>query len=805
MAYAEVSVNSPAVSQPTFSYRIPENMDIAVGQAIWVPFGKQQLQGIVVTVDNVPQFPQTRDIIGAVNPPVKLSAVCLKLGKWISTYYRCQLFQALALMLPPGFERKTITYIRLSSKDDNSINRSQFSSEEQLVISQLKNESRFKLKDIEKLLGTSQARRTVKKLTDEGIITQEFQLQPSVAKPKLILHIQSVADKQRLSKAIDDLKNKAPKQAAALKYLLATSEPVEWARLKQISGVTRSSLQTLIEKGYIEASHIETLRGRGRTKNLLPESPFPPGQDQARAIDEIKNGLQNKQSSLFLLCGVTASGKTEVYLQSAAHAINMGKTVIVLVPEISLTQFTIDRFDSRFPGQVTVLHSRLSPGEQFDQWREIESGKYNIVIGPRSALFSPLSNLGLVIIDEEHEWSYKQENTPRYHAREVAISLCELRQATLVLGSATPDVESYYKAVNGKYTLLTMPKRIQYSKLPTVEIVDLRQELKSGNRSIFSQILTTSITETLNEGGQIILFLNRRGGATFVQCRDCGYVVKCRKCAVPLTQHYDQDRMVCHHCSYRRMVPVKCPQCQSSRIKYLGLGTQLVAAEVEKLFPSAKTVRWDSDSTRGKNSHNEFMQTFQARQADILIGTQMIAKGFHFPAVNLVGVVNADTGLNFPDFRAGERTFSLLSQVAGRAGRGSAPGKVIIQTYQLNHYVIQALGTLNYQNFYNQEIKYRQQLNQPPFSKIIRLTFGHRNKDEAQNKALWMKNQLARQIETKGLLNLFIIGPAPAYIYRKRGYYRWSIYIRGQNPHLLLDMIELCGNWNVDVDPYGIE
>ena len=365
-----------------------------------------------------------------------------------------------------------------------------------------------------------------------------------------------------------------------------------------------------------------------------------------------------------------------------------------MVPEIALTPQTIERFAARFPHRVAVLHSKLSLGEQFDEWQRIRDGEFDVVIGPRSAIFAPQPDLGLIVIDEEHEWTYKQQDkSPRYHARDVAIKLAELTGAVVILGSATPDVETFYHAQRGDYHLLQLPGRVtprDGSPLPQVEVVDLREELKAGNRSLFSRSLSQAMSQAVANEEQVILFLNRRGAATFIQCRSCGFVLRCRRCEVPLTYHLAEDILVCHQCNYHMPVPQACPRCTRRRIKFLGLGTQKLEQEAGQSFPQARLLRWDSDVTRGKHSHDEILGKFRAHQADILIGTQMIAKGLDLPLVTLVGVVSADTALNLPDFRAGERTFQLLTQVAGRAGRGTLGGRVIIQTYTPEHYAIQA-------------------------------------------------------------------------------------------------------------------
>jgi primosomal protein N' (replication factor Y) len=504
---------------------------------------------------------------------------------------------------------------------------------------------------------------------------------------------------------------------------------------------------------------------------------------------------------------VTGSGKTEIYLQALAETVKQGKKGIVLVPEIALTPQTIERFAARFPGRVGVLHSKLSLGEQYDEWRRIKNGGCDVVIGSRSAVFAPQSGTGLIIIDEEHEWTYKQDNSPHYHAREAAIKLAELNGAVVVLGSATPDVESYYKAKNGTYRLLELKERVvpvAGAALPRVEIMDMREELKAGNRNIFSRALARAINEVVAAGEQAILFLNRRGGEYYIQCRRCGYVFRCRRCEVPLAHHIAENILICHQCNYKTPVPQACPNCSNRQLKFLGAGTQKLEQEVKFAFPRARQLRWDSDATTGKTSNEDILQKFRNKQAEILIGTQMVAKGLDIPSVTLVGVVNADTSLNLPDFRAGERTFQLLSQVAGRAGRGPSAGRVIIQTFSPDNYAVRAAARHDYPSFYEQEINFRKELNNPPFSQLARLVFAHTNDAICQREAEKMKNVLAEEIEVRGEGGIGIIGPAPAFIHRLRGRFRWQIMLRGSGLSAFLSGIPLAGGWTVDIDPMSV-
>ncbi len=551
--------------------------------------------------------------------------------------------------------------------------------------------------------------------------------------------------------------------------------------------------------------------------------------------DEADDDLLNRP---FLLHGVTGSGKTEIYIRAIEQALAQGRQGIVLVPEIALTPQTVRRFAARFPGRVAILHSGLSDGERYDTWRRAREGLFDIVVGPRSALFLPFKNLGVIVVDEEHDQSYKQTPPvppPYYHARDAAVRLADLTGATVIMGSATPDVVTYYRAQSGRYQLLELPKRIMgHSKhitslaqrfqidsryqplvdsalaagdeamtipLPPIQVVDLRQELRAGNRSIFSRPLQEAIGETLQRGEQCILFLNRRGSASFVICRDCGHVMTCPRCDLPLTYHQHNPALVCHQCGRREPQPPACPNCGSDRIRYFGLGTERVEALVGRDWPDARIVRWDSDTTTGHESHEALLSGFIDRKADILIGTQMIAKGLDLPFVTLVGVISADVALGLPDYRAEERTFQLLAQVAGRAGRGLLGGRVIVQTYQPENYAIQAAAEHDYAGFFVDEIRFRSQQRLPPYRRMATLVVVDPINDRAQREAEDVYRRLrihARELG-RGAVELF--GPVPPFFNRIDGRYRWQIVVRSEDPTALLADFPLGPTWIVDIDP----
>ncbi len=810
MGYAEVSVNSPIAQRRTFSYAIPSGLSIDVGQAVWVPFGDKLLQGIVLELSLYPSVEETREIAGVIEPRPLLSPLYVLLARWLSEHYLSPLFDAVALMLPPGFERKIVTFIS-NPPTPRQHDISSLPQGQRHVLELTRKQGKVGLRELEKALGTRQARLVVSQLIGQGLVVRSYELGRVRVKPKkvpyLCLAVKASEARQEAARLREQ--GKAIKQASLLEFLSKTSQPMPLSEARRGANCSTSTVKAVISRGLVELQQIEVKREPISYQGITLSEPLTLTNAQKSAFQSIQSSLfqvakGEASPTIFLLHGVTGSGKTEIYLQALAEAIKLGKRGIVLVPEIALTPQTIERFASRFPHRVAVLHSKLSLGEQFDEWQRIRDGEFDVVIGSRSAIFAPQPDLGLIVIDEEHEWTYKQDNSPRYHARDVAIKLAELTGAVVILGSATPDVATFYHAQTGDYHLLQLPERVvprDGSPLPQVEVVDLREELKAGTMSLFSRSLSEAIAWAVAKEEQVILFLNRRGGATFIQCRNCGFVLRCRRCDVALTHHFAEDVLVCHQCNYRMPVPQTCPRCSSRRIKFLGIGTQKLEQEASYTFPQARLLRWDSDVTRGKHSHQEILSKFRAHDADILIGTQMIAKGLDLPLVTLVGVVSADTSLILPDFRAGERTFQLLSQVAGRAGRGSLGGQVIIQSYSPEHYAIQAAAKHDYASFYDKEIAYRRQLHDPPFTRLACLVYSDANDALCQREAERMRRRLIEEIDSRGIADISIIGPAPAFIHRLRGRFRWQLILRGSEPSALLSQIPIPQGWTVDIDP----
>ena len=576
---------------------------------------------------------------------------------------------------------------------------------------------------------------------------------------------------------IESGKIKSEKQIRTLRFLLENEESLI-SDIEMFADSSRAVVNTLVKNGYVEIIEKKVERDPFQEKEIEKNEKLKLTDEQQNAFDIICDSMDDMLFSEFLLYGVTGSGKTEVYLQLIEKALNEQKSSILLVPEISLTPQTVNRFISRFGKEkIAVLHSKLSVGERYDQWHKINNGTAKIIIGARSAIFAPVMNLGIVIIDEEHDGSYKSEMTPRYDAKKVAEYMCRQANVPLVLGSATPDMETYFKAKNEEIMLLELTKRANESELPQVDVIDLREELAKGNKSMISTKLYSEIEKNLKTKQQTILYLNRRGFSTFVMCRNCGYTVKCKNCNINLTYHSNTNKLKCHYCGYEEKIVKTCPECGSEQIRYFGTGTQKLEFEINKLFPQASIIRMDVDTVSKKNSHEQILDKFRNENIDILIGTQMVVKGHHFPNVTLVGVIAADGSLNIDDFRANERTFQILTQVAGRAGRGEKKGRVIVQTYNPDNFSIECAKEQNYDLFYNTEIALRKQLKYPPFCDIIVIGLTSENEVEVKNVAekihLYLKTRVIK--ENIGII-LYKAIPAP--IDKIKNKYRWRILIK---------------------------
>lgn len=850
MQYAEVVVNFPLQRQPvvkpqrkadadtgrdpqglTFHYHIPDSLvdRLAPGHLVRVSFGQRWLQAVVLARHDSSPVARTKPIDSLLDPEPVLSPAQIHLARWLSDYYVAPLIDCVKLMLPPGVSRSSVALIELGLERPLP---GHLTLAEQAVVERVRRDQPIPL-DALKRSGGGKDRKAVKHLLERGVLTQRFGLKTPRVGPKT----------QRVARLAVDLNEDvfadlayAPVQTAIVE-LLADEGALPTSEIYATAGGSSTTLRSLEDKGFIIMEQQQVWRDPLAERNFARTEPPTLTADQGAAWAAIEPALASDRPAdhrsvpPVLLHGVTGSGKTEIYLKALATILDQGQQAIVLVPEISLTPQTVQRFAGRFGDQVAVIHSGQWLGERYDTWQRARSGDVGVVIGPRSAVFAPLRRLGLIVIDEEHESSYKQDQLPpRYHARQVALRRAELEDAGVILGSATPTPESYFQAQLGTYRLVEMPQRILahgdtppiaaasgdatpaagdtdeagYADLPPVRIVDLRQELRAGNRSIFSRSLQAALREVVAAGEQAILFLNRRGAATFVMCRDCGHVLRCPRCAATLTYHSAGAGLICHHCNQRTMSPQLCPECVSPRIKYFGIGTQRVEAAVQELLPEARVVRWDRDTTRRKGAHERILERFVDGQADIMVGTQMVAKGLDLPRVTLVGVIAADTALHLPDFRAGERTFQLLTQVAGRAGRSPLGGAVIVQTYVPDHYAIQAASRHSYSEFYRYELAFRRENAYPPFRQMVKLLYADTNADKAQSEAERFANVLTTRIARLGLPETTLIGPAPAFRRRLRGRTRWQILLRAQDPHALLAGLKIPVGWRIDVDPVSL-
>ncbi len=847
--YADVVVNVPGLTS-TFSYGIPAALagQIAPGHLVTVPFGERRTQGIVVQLTRTPAVSRVSPIEGLIDPEPVLTLAQIELAQWISGHYLAPAIECFTMMLPPGLSKRADTLYALHEAEAHAAR--VLTPNQQALVAVLAERGPLRGRQLNRALPRLNWRDAALALAKRGLLDRQGVLEPPTVSAKHVRTARLAAPLAAVDAARPHLSRapaKAARLGAVLDFLANDFDPVDVSWVYAETGAKLQDLKDLAEMGLVDLGEAEVWRDSLASHEYVPANPPELTPDQQRVWEAVEVDITSTASHTpILLHGVTGSGKTEIYLRALAATLAQGKRAIVLVPEIALTPQTVRRFAARFPGRVAVWHSQLGDGERYDTWRRARLGLVEVVIGARSALFAPLPNLGLIILDEEHDEAYKQD-TPigaPYHAREAAVEYARRLGAVCILGSATPDVTSYYRARQGEYRLLELPRRImghakrlqaqadrlhvasryhpvpeggreaQTIDLPPVEVVDLRQELRAGNTSIFSRRLQAALSETLARGEQAILFLNRRGTATFVFCRDCGEALKCDNCDMPLTYHASAPNngalplLVCHHCNFRREQPQRCPNCGSRRIKYFGTGTERVEAAVRDLLPTARTLRWDYDVTRHRGAHELILQQFTTQQADVLIGTQMIAKGLDLPLVTLVGVISADVGLGLPDYRASERTFQVLTQVAGRAGRGLLGGRVVLQTYNPDHYIIRAAAEHDYAVFYARELRYRKELGYPPFRRMLRLVYRHPQADRAEAEAGVMAHQLQARLRggrsaDSGAPPGDLIGPAPCFFGKIGGEHRWHVIVRAADPAALAQGISFKG-WHVDVDPMSL-
>jgi primosomal protein N' (replication factor Y) len=889
--YAEVAVGGK--TRLLLHYDVPPALAgrLAPGHLVRVPLRDEERFGVVVALAPSAPVAATRPLLELIDPLPAVTPPYLALAHWLADFYLAPLADCMWLMVPPP---------RVGPRRVHSVQR--VATAEQIEAARPILGRSVKQADVLDWLAACDDPLPTVAQVRAAVGCNPGHLRALAQQGWIELEQESGLDTVLLLLSPDEARTRAAELRGSTVYhsiLDFLNDQGDVVPVEAVKAATRCELrhlQRLETLGLIVLSETQVMRDPLSDVEFVPTDPPPLTPDQAAVWGQIEPGLQvaggqvasgqvasgrvagderqktapptaDRPPLAFLLHGVTGSGKTEIYLRAVAATLAQGRRAIVLVPEISLTPQTTRRFLARFPGRVGLFHSQLSPGERYDTWQRARDGLIDIVVGPRSALFTPLPDLGLIVIDEEHDASFKaQERAPAYHAREVALELARRVGATLILGSATPSLESFQRAQTGEFRLLRLPQRIRghvrrleqqqkryqeigirlsgmryrdegeqvrYIPLPPVQVVDLRQELRAGNRHIFSRALQRALRETLARGEQAILFLNRRGHATFVLCRDCGHVLRCPHCDVPLTQHMVREargerreargegrgargerrgmeagaraaQLVCHHCNYRVPVPSHCPACGSARIRHFGLGTQQVERAMRELFPAARTLRWDRDTATRPGAHRMIMDRFADGQADVLVGTQMIAKGLDLPLVTLVGVISADTALNLPDFRAAERTFQLLTQVAGRAGRGLLGGRVIVQTYNPDHYAVRAAAHHDYTAFAQRELAFRREHDYPPYRRLVRLEYRHRKPERARLAAERLAETLRATLVARGLPPEDLIGPAPAFFAKRRDLYRWQIVLRAEDPAELLRQVEIPGGWRVDIDPVSV-
>lgn len=831
MIFARVVVNLPVVSGE-FDYVLPPGMVVGPGQLVSVPFGAQTVQGVVFDLMDSASVPNPKPILSILDPHPVLTGPQLAFARQLAQSTLNPLSAVIGLFLPAGLSQQAdtlYTLLRPPAAADGKVAKR--------LLDLFAQRNPLRGRQIDRHFGPVEWRKTAESLVKRGILSKQAVLPPPSVRPKHVRMAQLAVSPDEAEAQLPSLGKTAEtlqRRGAALRFLIKEPDAVAVTWVYAESGCNLADLQALEERGLIRLFESEIWRdplGKLSSRELgVGNRNLVLTDEQETALTQILHSfnppIPQSSNPPILLHGITGSGKTELYLRAAAEAIRRGQSVIILVPEIALTPQIVRRFLERFPGQVGLIHSRLSDGERYDTWRRARAGLLKLVIGPRSALFTPLPNVGLIVVDECHDSSYYQSEPPFYSAVRAAELYGKLCGAVTVLGSATPPVETRYRSQGGGIRLLELKERAANSGaadslkggLPPVSIVDMRAELKAGNRGIFSRELSESIAEVLERGEQAILYLNRRGTATYVFCRDCGYVLTCPHCETPLTYHVSPlpnfsveantenlpNRLICHRCGYSRNMPSTCPACGGRNIRAYGLGSEKVERDVKALFPQARVLRWDWETTREKDAHEIILTHFSNHQADILVGTQMLAKGLDLPLVTLVGIVLADVGLNLPDPFAGERAFQLLTQVAGRAGRSARGGKVVLQTFQPEHPLIQAAAGHDYAGFYRMEIENRRRLRYPPFSRLIRLEYRHRDPAKAEAEARALAQRLQALIETEKRAQTDLIGPAPCFFAKTNDIFRWQVILRGPQPHSLIQNMPGLGGWRVEVDPQSL-
>lgn len=775
---AEIIVDVPTLqTNKPFTYLVPEEYDhlISIGMRVVIPFGNgsRKIQGFVVHLKEHASEEyngiELKYISSLMDPLPVLTEELIELGKDLShqTFsFQVKMYQT---MLPAVLRAKYNKKFTLIDEVSEEILWDIFKGRDEIGWDEA--EETGKLKQLIEL-------------NKEDKVQIEYEVTDKKSSKKIRI-VKPLLDFEQYEEIIEDLPSNASKQKLLVSFLQQLEGKAAPVKTFKDNEISTQNINTGVDKGWCKIEEKEVYRDPFSHTTFEPSYPLELTQEQSLAFDKINQSIQDDRSEVFLLKGITGSGKTEVYLQTIAEVLKKGLGALMLVPEIALTPQMVHRFKSRFGENVAVLHSGLSEGEKYDEWRKIEKEEAKVVVGARSSIFAPLKKIGIIIIDEEHETTYKQEEFPKYHARDVAIWRGEYHQCPIVLGSATPSLESRARASKDVYTLLELSKRANNQSLPHVKLIDMREEAKVGNHSTFSSLLKEELEKRIALKEQSVLLLNRRGYSSFVLCRDCGFVLECPNCDISQTLHMDTKTMKCHYCGHEEGIPSICPSCTSRSIRYYGTGTQKVEEELQELIPSARILRMDVDTTRKKGAHERLFNAFENKEADILLGTQMIAKGLDFPNVTLVGVINADTSLGLPDFRSAEKTFQLLTQVSGRSGRGEKPGEVVIQSYNPEHYAIQYAKKHDYNAFYKREMHLRHISEYSPYYFLIKLSVSHTNEMVAAKKIAeyleFLKPALSKQA--------IVLGPTPRSIARTHNRYHFQVMIKYKREDQLTDRL----------------
>ena len=791
----EVAVGLPVFK--TFHYRIPEKMrdSIQIGMRALVPFKGRKVTGF--SIDLLDQPPKgieekLREVEDLLDEAPLIDPPMLRFYRWISNYYLYPLGEVIKTGLPPGLQLKSELILSLTQDGMNSLIQGGLEPVQEKVFREIERCGRVSLKKTMKHFLGEVSRSQFFLWKRKGLLHIEAGIEGKEIKPKLekVVQYQREEPNQPISR----------KQGEILRWVKERGE-ISYSELSKRFKSPSKPVQSLEAKGLISLSRREVCRDLSVRSELKPYPKPELNSDQEAILGEILKGIHSKKFSPFLIYGVTGSGKTEIYLRAIEEVLAQGGEAIVLVPEISLTPQLLSRFKDRFGENLALLHSGLGRGERYDQWRRIWKGEVKIAMGARSAIFAPFKNVGIIIVDEEHDPSYKQEEKLKYHARDVAVVRAKQTEATLLLGSATPSLESFYNAGKGKFRLLNLPERIEGKPLPRVEVVDAKKE-----GGLLSEKLRAALQKNIEDKKQSLLFLNRRGFANFILCPDCGFTFKCPNCSVTLTLHLRDRSLQCHYCDYRIEAPGDCPKCQCHRLQGMGIGTERLEQEIRTLFPETQVGRMDHDTTSRRRSHLQILKRLESGSIDILVGTQMIVKGHDFPNVTFVGVVSADTSLHFPDFRSSERTFQLLTQVAGRAGRGEVFGEVVIQTFNPDHYSILRAKDHDYIGFFKEEIEFRKALEYPPFSRLINFRLVGNSEKRTKGMAEEMGG-IGQSLLKKGYgKRIEILGPSTAPFAKMRGKFRWQMLAKGKNPQWLHQFAkELASRMEAPLKGKGIQ